>query len=59
MSVLQDFRAEGLTDQLGIGGNPTPEFLPFAIKENFDRFLAFATQRCEYFRAEQWHQMNG
>jgi len=41
MSVLQDFRAEGLTDQLGIGGNPTPEFLPFAIKENFDMVSGF------------------
>ncbi|HKK76059.1 MAG TPA: hypothetical protein VJ953_13355 [Saprospiraceae bacterium] len=49
MSVLQDFRAEGLTDQLGIGGNPTPEFLPFAIKENFDRFLAFCNSTLRIF----------
>lgn len=35
LSVLQAFKAEGLTDQLGIGGNPPPDFMPFAVKENF------------------------
>lgn len=41
LNVLQDFKAEGLTNQLGIGGNPTPEFMAFAQKENFDIVSGF------------------
>lgn len=41
LDVLQAFKAEGLTSQLGIGGNPTPEFMPYAQKENFDMVSGF------------------
>lgn len=33
---LKEFKALGLTKKLGVGGNPTPEFMPFITKNNFD-----------------------
>ena len=41
LSVLKGFKAEGLADQIGIGGNPPPGFMPFAVKENFDIVSGF------------------
>ncbi len=33
---LKEFKAAGLSKRLGVGGNPTPEFMPFITKNNFD-----------------------
>ena len=33
---LKEFKALGLTNKLGVGGNPTPAFMPFITKDNFD-----------------------
>lgn len=36
MDTLKEFKALGLTRRLGVGGNPTPEFMPYITKTNFD-----------------------
>lgn len=41
LEVLHDFKSEGLTDRIGVGGNPTKAFMPFIIKENFDVVSGF------------------
>lgn len=41
LDTLKAFRAEGLTDKIGVGGNPTPEFMPYIVKENFDVVSGF------------------
>ncbi|NRB47261.1 MAG: aldo/keto reductase [Saprospiraceae bacterium] len=41
LDTLKGFRAEGLTDLIGVGGNPTPEFMPYIVKENFDVVSGF------------------
>lgn len=33
---LKEFKALGLTRELGVGGNPTIEFMPYITKDNFD-----------------------
>lgn len=33
---LKEFKTLGLIRSLGVGGNPTPEFMPFITKDNFD-----------------------
>lgn len=41
LEVLHQFKAEGLTAKIGVGGNPTPAFLPFVTRENFDVVSGF------------------
>lgn len=41
MDCLQSFKKEGIVDMLGIGGNPTENFYPHMIKENFDVLSGF------------------
>lgn len=41
LDTLKAFRAEGLTDRIGVGGNPTPAFMPYIVKENFDVVSGF------------------
>ncbi|MGB5263673.1 MAG: aldo/keto reductase [Lutimonas sp.] len=41
MGCLQGFKKEGIVDKLGIGGNPTANFYPHMIKENFDVLSGF------------------
>ena len=36
MECLNSFKKEGIVDMLGVGGNPTENFYPHMIKENFD-----------------------
>ena len=41
LETLQQFKADGLCDYLGVGGNPTLSFMPFVKKENFDVVSGF------------------
>ena len=41
LQTLHEFKAEGLTRLIGVGGNPTPAFLPFVKKEHFDVVSGF------------------
>lgn len=41
MECLNSFKKEGIVDMLGIGGNPTENFYPHMIKENFDVISGF------------------
>lgn len=41
LETLHDFKAQGLCDLIGVGGNPTDEFRPFITKENFDVISGF------------------
>jgi len=41
IQCLQGFKVQGLVKSIGIGGNPTPEILPFIKKENFDVVSGF------------------
>lgn len=41
LEVLHGFKSEGLTDRIGVGGNPTPKFMPFVKKEHFDVVSGF------------------
>ncbi len=41
LDTLKDFRAEGLTRMLGVGGNPTGGFRPYIITENFQVVSGF------------------
>ncbi|AUP78012.1 aldo/keto reductase [Flavivirga eckloniae] len=41
LNTLKGFKSEGLVDSIGVGGNPSPEFMPFVTKENFDVVSGF------------------
>lgn len=41
LETLQSFKEQGLTDLVGVGGNPTSEFMPYVTKENFDVVSGF------------------
>jgi aryl-alcohol dehydrogenase-like predicted oxidoreductase len=41
IKCLHGFKEQGLVRSLGIGGNPTPDILPFIKKENFDAVSGF------------------
>ncbi|MBX2874882.1 MAG: aldo/keto reductase [Saprospiraceae bacterium] len=41
LDTLKGFRAEGLADRIGVGGNPTSAFMPYVVKENFDVVSGF------------------
>jgi len=41
LDILKGFQSEGLTDMLGVGGNPTPAFMPFITKDNFSVVSGF------------------
>lgn len=41
LETLQDFKAQGLCDFIGVGGNPTDAFRPYIKKENFDVISGF------------------
>lgn len=41
LEVLLSFKKEGLTDMLGVGGNPPESFMPFVKKEYFDVVSGF------------------
>ncbi|MEO7960815.1 MAG: aldo/keto reductase [Ginsengibacter sp.] len=36
LDSLKEFKALGLTRRLGVGGNPTPEFMQYITEDNFD-----------------------
>ena len=36
LETLKEFKSLGLTKRIGVGGNPTPEFMRYITKENFD-----------------------
>lgn len=36
LHTLREFKAMGLVKALGVGGNPTPAFIPYISKNNFD-----------------------
>lgn len=60
---LKEFKAAGLTKRLGVGGNPTPEFMPFITKDNFDvvsGYLKMDACNLSVFDGEiQQYKMNG
>lgn len=41
LETLSTFREEGLTDLLGVGGNPGPNFMPHLTRQNFDVLSGF------------------
>ncbi|WP_298365642.1 aldo/keto reductase [uncultured Lutibacter sp.] len=41
LNTLKGFKSEGLVKSLGVGGNPSQEFMPFVTKENFDVVSGF------------------
>ena len=41
LETLHGFKEQGLVKHLGVGGNPTREFMPFVTKENFDVISGF------------------
>lgn len=41
LNTLKAFKSEGLVNAIGVGGNPSPEFMPFVTKENFDVVSGF------------------
>jgi len=41
LDTLKAFRAEGLTDLIGVGGNPTSAFMPYVVAEHFDVVSGF------------------
>jgi len=55
LETLQGFKQKGLIKRIGVGGNPSPEFLPFIKKENFDvvsGFLKMDACNLEVFNGE-------
>lgn len=36
LETLNEFKSLGLTKRIGVGGNPTPEFMQYITKDNFD-----------------------
>ena len=41
IDTLRGFKAQGLVKRLGVGGNPSAEFMPYVKKENFDVVSGF------------------
>lgn len=41
LNTLQNFKSEGLVSSIGVGGNPSPNFMPFVTKDNFDVVSGF------------------
>lgn len=41
LDTLKDFKAQGLIEKIGVGGNPSEEFKPFITKDNFDVVSGF------------------
>ncbi|MGY6647731.1 aldo/keto reductase [Wenyingzhuangia sp. IMCC45574] len=41
LDTLKSFKAQGLIDRIGVGGNPSEEFKPYITKENFDVVSGF------------------
>ncbi len=41
LDTLKGFKAEGLIGAIGVGGNPSPEFMPYVTKEHFDVVSGF------------------
>ncbi len=41
LETLHSFKDEGVVKRLGVGGNPTKEFMPFITNENFDVVSGF------------------
>ncbi|SDX69474.1 Predicted oxidoreductase [Lutibacter oricola] len=41
LTTLKGFKSEGLVKSIGVGGNPSQEFMPFVTKENFDVVSGF------------------
>jgi aryl-alcohol dehydrogenase-like predicted oxidoreductase len=41
LETLQSFKAEGLTKMLGVGGNPSPAFMPYIKKDIFQVLSGF------------------
>ena len=41
LHTLHGFKSEGLVSSIGVGGNPSSEFMPFVTKENFDVVSGF------------------
>ncbi|NIJ43747.1 aryl-alcohol dehydrogenase-like predicted oxidoreductase [Wenyingzhuangia heitensis] len=41
LDTLKSFKAQGLVDRLGVGGNPSATFMPYITKENFDVVSGF------------------
>lgn len=41
LGTLTAFKAQGLVKSLGVGGNPSPEFMPYVTNENFDVVSGF------------------
>lgn len=41
IEALGSFKEEGWADQIGVGGNPGPDFRPYIMKENFDVVSGF------------------
>ncbi|MEM9338006.1 MAG: aldo/keto reductase [Bacteroidota bacterium] len=41
LDTLKEFKAQGLIQRIGVGGNPNAGFLPYITKENFDVVSGF------------------
>ncbi|QVY66260.1 aldo/keto reductase [Polaribacter sp. Q13] len=41
INTLHNFKSEGLVGAIGVGGNPSEDFKPYIIKENFDVVSGF------------------
>lgn len=41
LDTLKSFKAQGMVDRIGVGGNPSEEFKPYITKENFDVVSGF------------------
>lgn len=41
LDTLKEFKAAGLTDRIGVGGNPTAAFMPYVTREHFDVVSGF------------------
>ncbi|WP_152286826.1 aldo/keto reductase [Flavicella marina] len=41
LNTLKSFKAQGLIDRIGVGGNPSEDFKPYITKENFDVVSGF------------------
>lgn len=63
LQTLKGFKSQGLVDAIGVGGNPSTEFMPFITKENFDvvsGFLHMDACNLSAFNGEiQYYQERG
>jgi aryl-alcohol dehydrogenase-like predicted oxidoreductase len=41
LETIQNFKAEGLTKMLGVGGNPSQAFMPYITRDNFQVLSGF------------------